>query len=93
MRAILIAMTILFAVSACGKKAPLRPPEEKIPKPCSKRNNLCIIFLIATDGFAPKMLILKYCPARLARRFIATRRRRCAGIFVSSAMRLLARAR
>ncbi len=28
MRAILIFMTLLFAVSACGKKAPLRPPEE-----------------------------------------------------------------
>ena len=28
MRPILIFMTILFAVSACGKKAPLRPPEE-----------------------------------------------------------------
>lgn len=28
MRAILIVMTILFAVAACGKKAPLRPPEE-----------------------------------------------------------------
>jgi len=28
MRALLITMTILFAVSACGKKAPLRPPEE-----------------------------------------------------------------
>ncbi len=28
MRAILIAMTLLFAVSACGKKAPLRPPED-----------------------------------------------------------------
>jgi len=28
MRAILIIMTLLFAISACGKKAPLRPPEE-----------------------------------------------------------------
>jgi predicted small lipoprotein YifL len=28
MRALIILMTILFAVSACGKKAPLRPPEE-----------------------------------------------------------------
>lgn len=28
MRAFLIVMTLLFAVSACGKKAPLRPPEE-----------------------------------------------------------------
>jgi len=28
MRAILIVMTICFAVTACGKKAPLRPPEE-----------------------------------------------------------------
>ncbi len=28
MRALLIMMTIVFAVSACGKKAPLRPPEE-----------------------------------------------------------------
>ncbi len=28
MRTLIILMTILFAVSACGKKAPLRPPEE-----------------------------------------------------------------
>ena len=28
MRAIIIAMTLIFAVSACGKKAPLRPPED-----------------------------------------------------------------
>ena len=28
MRALIIAMTLIFAVSACGKKAPLRPPEE-----------------------------------------------------------------
>lgn len=28
MRALIIIMTLIFAVSACGKKAPLRPPEE-----------------------------------------------------------------
>ena len=28
MRAIIIAMTLVFAISACGKKAPLRPPED-----------------------------------------------------------------
>ncbi len=28
MRAFLLIMTLVFAVSACGKKAPLRPPEE-----------------------------------------------------------------
>ena len=28
MRTLLIAMTLIFAISACGKKAPLRPPEE-----------------------------------------------------------------
>jgi predicted small lipoprotein YifL len=28
MRAILLVMMVLFAVAACGKKAPLRPPEE-----------------------------------------------------------------
>ncbi len=28
MRALIIVMTLIFAVSACGKKAPLRPPEE-----------------------------------------------------------------
>lgn len=28
MRAFLLVMTLVFAVSACGKKAPLRPPED-----------------------------------------------------------------
>ena len=28
MRAVIIAMTLIFAVAACGKKAPLRPPED-----------------------------------------------------------------
>lgn len=28
MRAILIAMILAFAITACGKKAPLRPPED-----------------------------------------------------------------
>lgn len=28
MRALLIFMMLLFLVSACGKKAPLRPPEQ-----------------------------------------------------------------
>lgn len=28
MRAVLFAVALIFAVSACGKKAPLRPPEE-----------------------------------------------------------------
>ncbi len=28
MRLLLIVTLLLFAVSACGKKAPLRPPEE-----------------------------------------------------------------
>lgn len=28
MRALLILMTALFFVTACGKKAPLRPPEK-----------------------------------------------------------------
>ena len=28
MRAFLLIITLVFAISACGKKAPLRPPEE-----------------------------------------------------------------
>jgi len=28
MRLILILLTVCFALGACGKKAPLRPPEE-----------------------------------------------------------------
>lgn len=28
MRTLILLMTIVFTVSACGKKAPLRPPEE-----------------------------------------------------------------
>ena len=28
MRALIVTMTLVFAISACGKKAPLRPPED-----------------------------------------------------------------
>ncbi len=28
MRMLVIALVLVFAVSACGKKAPLRPPEK-----------------------------------------------------------------
>ncbi len=28
MRALIVVMTLIFAISACGKKAPLRPPED-----------------------------------------------------------------
>lgn len=28
MRSLIIMITLVFAVTACGKKAPLRPPED-----------------------------------------------------------------
>lgn len=31
MRLVLMIAVVLFAVSACGKKAPLRPPEDAAP--------------------------------------------------------------